>query len=118
MSHTRMSFLIEHGFDMKILEEFNIGPVVFYEHIDSGLATIVETHLGTILVWRYIVCTVEKVNAVIGICDVTIANGDIASNVPGAKEVPIQMPLICFKIYGPVGIFERAMDLIPTDIIP
>ena len=31
MSHTRLSFLIEIGFDQKILSEHNIGPVVFYE---------------------------------------------------------------------------------------
>ena len=33
MSHTRMSFLIEQGFNMNTLEEYNIGPVVFYEHM-------------------------------------------------------------------------------------
>ncbi|HLT54349.1 MAG TPA: acyl-CoA thioesterase [Flavobacteriaceae bacterium] len=33
MSHTRMAFLIEHGFTMKELAKFNIGPVVFYEHM-------------------------------------------------------------------------------------
>ncbi|MBL0684487.1 acyl-CoA thioesterase [Aquimarina mytili] len=32
-AHTRMSFLTEHGFDNSILGKFNIGPVVFYEHI-------------------------------------------------------------------------------------
>ncbi|WP_224484167.1 acyl-CoA thioesterase [Robertkochia aurantiaca] len=32
-AHTRMSFLIEHGFDHKLLAKFNLGPVVFYEHI-------------------------------------------------------------------------------------
>lgn len=33
MSHTRMAFLIEHGFTMKELAIHNIGPVVFYEHM-------------------------------------------------------------------------------------
>ncbi len=32
-AHTRMSFLIEHGFDQRLLAKFNVGPVVFYEHI-------------------------------------------------------------------------------------
>lgn len=32
-AHTRMSFLTEKGFDQRILGKFNIGPVVFYEHI-------------------------------------------------------------------------------------
>lgn len=32
-AHTRMSFLTENGFDSSILGKFNIGPVVFYEHI-------------------------------------------------------------------------------------
>ncbi|NNE76435.1 MAG: acyl-CoA thioesterase [Pricia sp.] len=33
MSHTRMSFLMELGFDQKTLAEHEIGPVVFYEHM-------------------------------------------------------------------------------------
>lgn len=33
MSHTRMSFLIENGFDQKVMARYNIGPVVFNEHI-------------------------------------------------------------------------------------
>ncbi len=33
MSHTRMAFLMEHGFSLKQLSTFNLGPVVFYEHI-------------------------------------------------------------------------------------
>ena len=33
MSHTRMAFLIEKGFTMKELAKYNIGPVVFYEHM-------------------------------------------------------------------------------------
>ncbi|GGG38167.1 acyl-CoA thioesterase [Bizionia arctica] len=33
MSHTRMAFLIENGFGMKTLAQYNIGPVVFYEHM-------------------------------------------------------------------------------------
>jgi len=32
MSHARMGFFMEYGFSMKELSEFNIGPVVFYEH--------------------------------------------------------------------------------------
>ncbi len=33
MSHTRMSFFMESGFGQKELASYNIGPVVFYEHI-------------------------------------------------------------------------------------
>jgi acyl-CoA thioester hydrolase len=33
MSHTRMAFLIAHGFHMKTLAKYSLGPVVFYEHI-------------------------------------------------------------------------------------
>ncbi|QBA65212.1 acyl-CoA thioesterase [Muriicola soli] len=33
MSHTRMAFLMEMGFDHKTLIEHQIGPVVFYEHM-------------------------------------------------------------------------------------
>ena len=32
-AHTRMSFLIAHGFDYKVLAQHDLGPVVFYEHI-------------------------------------------------------------------------------------
>lgn len=32
-AHTRMSFLNEKGFDHASLGKFNMGPVVFYEHI-------------------------------------------------------------------------------------
>lgn len=32
-AHTRMSYLIERGFDHHLLDKLNIGPVVFYEHI-------------------------------------------------------------------------------------
>ncbi|GAA4110687.1 hypothetical protein GCM10022393_07900 [Aquimarina addita] len=32
-AHTRMSFLNETGFDHASLGKFNMGPVVFYEHI-------------------------------------------------------------------------------------
>ncbi len=32
-AHTRMSYLIERGFNQKVLHQFNIGPVVFYEHM-------------------------------------------------------------------------------------
>lgn len=33
MSHTRMAFLMKNGFGQEELEHFNLGPVVFYEHI-------------------------------------------------------------------------------------
>jgi acyl-CoA thioester hydrolase len=33
MSHTRMSFLMEIGFNHKTLAAHEIGPVVFYEHV-------------------------------------------------------------------------------------
>lgn len=33
MSHTRMAFLMEIGFDQSTLAKHEIGPVVFYEHI-------------------------------------------------------------------------------------
>lgn len=33
MSHTRMAFLTESGFGHREMAEYNIGPVVFYEHI-------------------------------------------------------------------------------------
>ena len=33
MSHTRMGFLTENGFGQKQLSHYNLGPIVFYEHI-------------------------------------------------------------------------------------
>ncbi len=33
MGHTRMGFFMENGFGQKELAQYNIGPVVFYEHI-------------------------------------------------------------------------------------
>lgn len=33
MSHTRMGFLMENGFGQKELSHYNLGPIVFYEHI-------------------------------------------------------------------------------------
>ena len=33
MSHTRMAFLLELGFDHKTMAQHQIGPVVFYEHM-------------------------------------------------------------------------------------
>lgn len=33
MSHTRMGFLMENGFGQEQLSHFNIGPIVFYEHV-------------------------------------------------------------------------------------
>ena len=32
-SHTRMTFLSENGFDQRLLGKYDIGPIVFYEHI-------------------------------------------------------------------------------------
>jgi|TARA_R110002049_G_scaffold106898_3_gene254428 acyl-CoA thioester hydrolase len=33
MSHTRMSFLLQLGFNQKTMSQNNIGPVVFHEHV-------------------------------------------------------------------------------------
>lgn len=33
MSHTRMGYLTENGFGHREMAKFNIGPVVFYEHV-------------------------------------------------------------------------------------
>jgi len=33
MSHTRMAFFSEKGFSLPDIRSFNIGPVVFYEHM-------------------------------------------------------------------------------------
>ncbi len=33
MSHTRMSYISETGFDQKKLSEMNLGPVALYEHM-------------------------------------------------------------------------------------
>lgn len=33
MSHTRMAFLVSHGFSQKEMHKNNIGPVIFYEHV-------------------------------------------------------------------------------------
>lgn len=33
MSHTRMSYLKENGFEQKELEQHDLGPVAFYEHM-------------------------------------------------------------------------------------
>jgi len=33
MSHARMSFFGEYGFSMPEIRKYNIGPVVFYEHM-------------------------------------------------------------------------------------
>ncbi len=33
MSHTRMAFLIANGFGQKEMAQFEVGPVIFYEHI-------------------------------------------------------------------------------------
>lgn len=33
MSHTRMAFLMELGFNQKTMAEHEIGPVIFYEHV-------------------------------------------------------------------------------------
>lgn len=33
MSHTRLAFLMELGFDQKTMVDYKIGPVAFYEHM-------------------------------------------------------------------------------------
>ena len=33
MSHVRMAFMLENGLGQKELAQYNLGPVVFYEHI-------------------------------------------------------------------------------------
>lgn len=33
MSHTRMSFLIDYGLDQKVMMHYDMGPVVFFEHV-------------------------------------------------------------------------------------
>lgn len=33
MSHTRMSFLIDQGIDQQVMSRYNMGPVVFFEHV-------------------------------------------------------------------------------------
>lgn len=33
MSHTRMSFLIDQGIDQQVMRKYNMGPVVFFEHV-------------------------------------------------------------------------------------
>lgn len=33
MSHTRMGFLMENGFGYKEMARYNLGPVVFHEHV-------------------------------------------------------------------------------------
>ena len=33
MSHTRMAFFAEYGFSMSEIKKYNLGPVVFYEHM-------------------------------------------------------------------------------------
>ena len=33
MSHTRMAFFAECGFSMSEIKKYNLGPVVFYEHM-------------------------------------------------------------------------------------
>lgn len=33
MSHARMSFFSEYGFSLPEIKNFNLGPVVFYEHM-------------------------------------------------------------------------------------
>jgi acyl-CoA thioester hydrolase len=43
MSHARMSFFSEHGFTMPEIAKYQIGPVVFYEH----MYYFKESFLGT-----------------------------------------------------------------------
>jgi acyl-CoA thioester hydrolase len=33
MSHTRMAFFAEYGFSMSEIKKYNLGPIVFYEHM-------------------------------------------------------------------------------------
>lgn len=33
MAHTRMSFLGENGFGQKQMQQYNLGPIVFHEHV-------------------------------------------------------------------------------------
>lgn len=33
MSHTRMAFFAEYGFSLPEIKKYNLGPVVFYEHM-------------------------------------------------------------------------------------
>jgi acyl-CoA thioester hydrolase len=33
MSHTRMAFFVEYGFDLETISKHNMSPVVFYEHM-------------------------------------------------------------------------------------
>lgn len=33
MSHTRMAFFLEFGYSMPEMKKYNVGPVVFYEHM-------------------------------------------------------------------------------------
>lgn len=33
MSHTRMAFFSEYGFSLPEIKKYNLGPVVFYEHM-------------------------------------------------------------------------------------
>ncbi|MGX1927831.1 acyl-CoA thioesterase [Flagellimonas sp. 2504JD4-2] len=33
MTHTRMSFMAQVGLDQKTMAKYNVGPVVFYEHM-------------------------------------------------------------------------------------
>jgi acyl-CoA thioester hydrolase len=43
VTHTRMSFFVDHGFTIQVMGNYNIGPVVFYEH----MYYFKETYLGT-----------------------------------------------------------------------
>lgn len=52
MSHTRMSYFSDHGFDQKKLFDLNIGPVALYEHmyyfreVHPGKPITVSLHLN------------------------------------------------------------------------
>ncbi len=45
MSHTRLAFLLELGFDQKAMQQMQIGPVVFYEHMYYFKEVLPETPL-------------------------------------------------------------------------
>ena len=33
MSHTRMAFLTSHGLSLNVINDLDLGPIVFYEHV-------------------------------------------------------------------------------------
>ncbi|WP_396633004.1 acyl-CoA thioesterase [Maribacter sp. R86514] len=49
MSHTRLAFLMELGFDQKTMVDYKIGPVAFYEHMyyfkEAFLGNVIKVSL-------------------------------------------------------------------------